>query len=211
MNKKSFEYIVKAKNTKIEYEIIRKVNLKIFFRPIIFLLIGCIIASIISIDDVIKDISVFKELINIKEFRILILQCILYIIILCLGMGFLSIVIDLRPGLKKIKTEDDTIFIKKGKKEYQFKYEDLIKIRVFESGKSPFRNCVLYIYYLQNFEIKEFMTYFPKQNLNKIIEICSIFITNYNTEKIVESDYHNIRSKEKDEVINKVLNDEIIW
>ena len=55
------------------------------------------------------------------------------------------------------------------------------------------------------------MTYFPKQNLNKIIEICSIFITNYNTEKIVESDYHNIRSKEKDEVINKVLNDEIIW
>ena len=42
-------------------------------------------------------------------------------------------------------------------------------------------------------------------------EICSIFITNYNTEELDESEYNDVRTKEKDEIINKVLNDEIIW
>lgn len=192
MNRKSFEYIVKAKNTQIEHDISGKLDFKLLIHCIMYVLV----------------ISIAIYFYNLYEIEKIIVIIFIIAIILRVGMEIKESILKLR----KIKLEKNCIFINARNKEYKFSYEDLLNIGVAEKCRSRLLyHHYLYIYYLKYDEIEKVEFGIPKHEIKKIDEICSTFITNYNTERLNENEYNDIRTKEKDEIINKVFNDEIIW
>lgn len=192
MNRKSFEYIVKAKNTQIEHDISEKLDFRLVIHCIMYILL----------------ISIAIYFYNLYEIEKIIVIIFITAIILRVGMEINESILKLR----KIKLEKNCIFINARNKEYKFSYEDLLNIGVAEKCRGRFLyHHYLYIYYLKYDEIEKVEFGIPKHEIKKIDEICSMFITNYNTERLNENEYNDIRTKEKDEIINKVLNDEIIW
>lgn len=189
---KSLQYIVRAKNTQVEYVISRKFDFK--------LLINCIIYGLL--------IFIAIYFYNLYEIKILGLIIFVIAIVLNVTMKIKDSILKIR----KIKLDKNCIFINVRNKEYKFRYEDLLNIGVEERWRSCFLyHHYLYIYYLKSDEIEKFEFGIPKKEIKKMNEICSIFITNYNTEELDESEYNDVRTKEKDEIISKVLSGEIIW
>lgn len=199
------EYIIKAKNTQVEYEMTRKFDFKYFIQLEILAFLFLIIFFETKLEIQHEIFNPFD--INNKQFFMIGL-----LIIISTVCAIEIVIYDITSKLRKIKLNNNSIFLKLKDNEYKIPYENLINIRigVNELGryginrKYRFRKYI-YIYYLRNNNIYEFNVSFPRQNKKKIKEICSMFITNTEEDEIDLKQYYDVRTKEKEEFIKRTI------